>query len=223
MTTGNERFDRAIAAFDAANREDPNRETVDGHARPKELLYAERLTAMLARFAPDASRAASARGTMPAHRALDDSARDLSDDTRRLQQWRSRLRDYHAERAGAILRDAGYDDATIGRVRSLIRKEALKTDAEAQTLEDVVALVFMESYLDDFVAKHAGYDEAKFVDILQKTARKMSARGPRHRADAHLSAGGVVAGDPESAWLRRHAAGGEPYSRRKARLNAVSV
>ena len=56
------------------------------------------------------------------------------------QQWRLRLRDFHAERAGAILRDAGYDDATIARVRSLIRKEALKTDADAQTLEDVVDL-----------------------------------------------------------------------------------
>ncbi len=64
------------------------------------------------------------------------------------QQWRLRLRDFHAELAGAILRDAGYDDATIARVGSLIRKEALKTDAEAQALEDVVDLVFLESYLD---------------------------------------------------------------------------
>ncbi len=60
---------------------------------------------------------------------------------------------------------------------SLIRKEALKTDAEAQALEDVVDLVFLESYLAEFVAEHPGYDEAKFVDILKKTGRKMSARG----------------------------------------------
>jgi hypothetical protein len=37
--------------------------------------------------------------------------------------------------------------------------------------------VFLESYLADFVATHAQYDETKLVDILQKTARKMSARG----------------------------------------------
>ena len=83
--------------------------------------------------------------------------------------------------------------------------------------------VFLESYLDDFVAKHAGYDEAKFVDILQKTATEDVGARPRIGADAHLAARGAAAGDPESAWLRRHAAGGEPYSRRKARLNAVSV
>jgi len=93
------------------------------------------------------------------------------------QQWRVRLRDFHAELAGAILRDADYDDATIARVRSLIRKESLKSDGEAQTLEDIVDLVFLESYLADFVAGHPGYDEAKFVDILQKTGRKMSVRG----------------------------------------------
>ena len=139
------------------------------------------------------------------------------------QQWRTRLRDFHADRAGAILRDAGYDDATIGRVRALIRKEALKTDAEAQALEDVVALVFLESYLDDFVAKHAGYDEAKFVDILRKTARKMSAQG---RASALTPISPPAALLPvirKALGSRRHAAGGAPYSRRNARLNAVSV
>ena len=55
--TPSARFDNAIARFDAANAEDPNRELVDGRQRPKELLYAERLTAMLARFVPDASEA----------------------------------------------------------------------------------------------------------------------------------------------------------------------
>ena len=38
-------------------------------------------------------------------------------------------------------------------------------------------LVFLESYLGDFVARHPDYDAAKFVDILKKTATKMSARG----------------------------------------------
>jgi len=69
------------------------------------------------------------------------------------------------------------DETTIGRVSSLIRKERLKSDPEAQALEDVVALVFLESYLEDFVATHASYGEEKLVDILHKTARKMSARG----------------------------------------------
>lgn len=35
MRTGQERFEAAIAAFDAANAEDPNRD----EGQPKELLY----------------------------------------------------------------------------------------------------------------------------------------------------------------------------------------
>lgn len=174
VTTGSGRFARAVAAFDAANGEDPNRETVDGRARPKELLYAERLTAMLARVAPEATETLrlAARCQHIERWTIPRSSYPMT--RAGYQQWRLRLRDYHAERAGAILGAAGYDALSIERVRSLIRKEALKTDAEAQALEDVVALVFMESYLEDFVAKHPDYDEAKFVDILQKTARKMS-------------------------------------------------
>jgi len=41
----------------------------------------------------------------------------------------------------------------------------------------VVDLVFLESYLADFVTKHGQYDVAKFTDILAKTAKKMSPRG----------------------------------------------
>jgi len=92
-------------------------------------------------------------------------------------QWRKRLNKFHARVAGDILRDVGYGDATIARVGALLKKESLKADADAQALEDVVALVFLESYLADFVSAHGEYDPAKFADILAKTAKKMSPRG----------------------------------------------
>ena len=41
----------------------------------------------------------------------------------------------------------------------------------------MVDLVFLESYLAGFVAARGHYDNAKFLDILRKTAKKMSARG----------------------------------------------
>ena len=65
----------------------------------------------------------------------------------------------------------------IDRVCSLIKKKGIKVDPEAQALEDVVDLVFVESYLADFVATHSHYDEAKLFDILRKTSTKMSASG----------------------------------------------
>jgi hypothetical protein len=171
------RFDRAIARFDAANAADPNRETVAGIERPKELVYAERMTAMLARFAPDAPEVVrlAARCQHIERWKIPRDAYPM--DRIGYLQWRKRLNKFHGEIAGGILRGAGYDEPTIARVARLLMKEGLKSDAEAQTLEDVVDLVFLEHYLADFVAKHGQYDGTKFTDILAKTAKKMSPRG----------------------------------------------
>ena len=54
MISDQQRFDRAIALFDAANAQDPNQD----EGQPKELLYAKRMTEMIGRFAPDASEVA---------------------------------------------------------------------------------------------------------------------------------------------------------------------
>jgi hypothetical protein len=89
-------------------------------------------------------------------------------------RWRTILYDFHADRAAQVLHEIGYDDETIARVGSLIRKEKLKADPEAQTLEDVVCLVFLENYFAEFARDH---DEQKLIRILRKTWKKMSPRG----------------------------------------------
>ena len=62
----------------------------------------------------------------------------------------------------------------VGRWRAALRKENLKTDAEAQLLEDAACLVFLENFFTDFSRRH---DDAKVIDILRKTWAKMSAKG----------------------------------------------
>ncbi len=69
-------------------------------------------------------------------------------------RWRNDLKRKHAEWAGEILKSCGYSDAEIARAGALIRKENLRGDAEAQTLEDVACLVFLEHYAADFATKH---------------------------------------------------------------------
>jgi hypothetical protein len=69
---------------------------------------------------------------------------------------------------------AGYDAETIARVQSLVKKERIKHDPEAQVLEDATCLAFLELDFAPFAAKH---DEAKLIDILKKTWPKMSAQG----------------------------------------------
>ena len=53
----------------------------------------------------------------------------------------------------------------------------LKRDAESQALENVVDVVFLAYYWDDFAAKYAHYDDDKLIDIVGKTLRKMSTKG----------------------------------------------
>ena len=89
-------------------------------------------------------------------------------------KWRTTLYRFHAEEAAKILREVGYDEATVARVTSLIRKEQIKSDPDAQTLEDVICLVFLENYFADFAA---GHEAEKVIGILRKTWRKMSERG----------------------------------------------
>ena len=169
-----ERFLEAIARFDRANAEDPNVEADGGVSHPKELLYAQRMSDALERFAPEASeivrlavrcqhirRWTVPRDTYPEGRAA-------------YRRWRTDLGRFHAETAGGILRQAGYDDVTVGRVQALLRKERLKADPEVQLLEDVVCLVFLRHYLAPFAAQH---NEEKVAGILQKTWRKMSEGG----------------------------------------------
>lgn len=172
------RFRAAIAAFDAANAQDPRREPdAAGTDQPRELLYARRMTEMLERFAPDAPEPVWLAARCQ-HIRRWEIPRDAYPRTPEgYKAWRNRLMDFHASTAGAMLRAAGYDDATIARVRSLLRKERLKRDPGAQLLEDVVGLVFLEHYLEGFVAEHPEYGEAKLADILKKTWAKMSPRG----------------------------------------------
>jgi hypothetical protein len=168
------RFAAALAAIDAANAEDPTAETVEGRRVPKELAYARRMTAWLDRLAPEASEALRLAVRAQHIRRWTVPRDGYPMDRQGYHRWRTALARFHAEAAGAILERAGYDAATVARVGSLIRKERLRSDPEAQTLEDVACLVFLESYLADFAGRH---DEAKVVDILRKTWRKMSKRG----------------------------------------------
>jgi hypothetical protein len=178
------RLQLALDRFDALNAQDPNTELVEGRPEPKELIYARRMTDWLHRLAPDASvalqLATRAQHLMRWHIPRESFPKDRAGYIR----WRTTLYDFHADRATEVLREAGYDEATVERVRSLIRKQDLRTDSEAQTLEDVICLVFLENYLTEFAR---GHDEEKLIRILRKTWKKMSPRG--HEAAMSLKLG----------------------------------
>jgi hypothetical protein len=168
------RFERAIARFDEENSHDPNSETVDGKPQPRELAYAKRLTGWVHKLAPEASEVLQlaarcqhiCRWAIPRDKYPMDKPGYL--------KWRAELKNFHAAKAGAILREVGYDEETVRKVQDLNLKKNFPKDPECRVLEDALCLVFLEH---QFAGLAERFDEAKMINAVQKTWIKMSPRG----------------------------------------------
>lgn len=169
---------KAIGLLDAANSEDPN--TVNdqnGKAWPKELLYSHRMADMLHRFKPDADEVQqlAIRGQ---HIQRWKSPRDAYPmDRIGYLKWRTDLYKFHADTTGALMAQAGYSEAEVERAKLMVGKKGIKTNPDTQLLEDVTDLVFIEHYMLEFAGKHPEYSEEKWIEIVQKTWKKMSEEG----------------------------------------------
>ena len=174
--------------IDAANREDPNTETAGGVECPKELLYAQRMSAWLERLRPDAAETLRIavraqhleRWAVPRERFPEGRSGYL--------RWRTAVAGHHAGRAAELMHEEGYDAAAVAAVGALLRKEGLASagaDSDVQALEDAACLVFLESYLSAFAAKHPA---AKVTAILTRTWRKMSPAARQEALQTRLGA-----------------------------------
>jgi len=171
-------FEQVVKLMDAANSEDPNIEMADGKEWPKELLYSHRMADMLARYKPMADHVIQL-GIRGQHMLRWKSPRsDYPMNRKGYHQWRTALYTFHANSVAELMEKAGYDEASLERVRQAVGKKAIKVNEDTQLLEDVAALVFIEHYMLAFAEKHPEYDEDKWIDIIRKTWNKMS-------SDAH--------------------------------------
>lgn len=177
MTEDQTRYTTTIAAFDALNAQDPNLQTADGKQQPKELVYAQRLSEMLGRYAPQASEALKLAARAQHVQRWTIPRADFPMTKPGYMQWRGKLKSYHAEVASKVLADNGYDVETTQKVSGLLKKENLRSDTDMQTLEDVIVLAFLEHDLEAFVEKYSDYTEEKFLTILRKSYLKMSDKG----------------------------------------------
>ena len=165
-----ERFHQTLALFDAANAEDPNQDA----GQPKELLYGQRMSDMIGRFAPDASEAAqlAVRAQHIRRWTVPRSTYPMNKDG--YHAWRTGLYTFHADTAGELMRQAGYDDAMIARVKKAVGKRGIKVNPDTQLLEDIANLVFIEHYMLAFAQSKPDYDEEKWLEIIRRTWGKMS-------------------------------------------------
>ena len=156
-------FEAALRRFDAENARDPNREMAGGVSHPRELLFAQRLTDWVLRLCPDASeelrlaarcqhicRWEIPRGSYPMTRPG-------------YLKWRADLKQFHAQKAGEILREIGYDESAVRRVQELNLKKNFPDDPETRVLEDALCLVFLQFQFAGLAAKT---DEDKTINAL---------------------------------------------------------
>jgi hypothetical protein len=164
-------FQKAIERFDAENGRDPNIEVEGGVPQPRELLYARRLTEWVLRLAPEASESLrlAARCQHICRWVIPRESFPMS----RLGylRWRNELKQFHAKKSEAILRDAGYGEETIAKVRDLNLKKNFPADAEGRVLEDALCLVFLEYQLAALARKTT---EEKLINAVRKSWEKMT-------------------------------------------------
>jgi len=174
-------YNKAVSLIDAANAEDPNIEVADGQDWPKELLYSQRMSDMLERYKPETDEVAKLAIRAQHIQRWKSPRNAYPMDRAGYHQWRTDLYKFHAVTAAGLMAQAGYDEAALERARTAISKRKLKVNADTQLLEDIAGLVFIEYYMLAFAEKHPEYDEAKWIDIIRKTWKKMS-------GDAHVFA-----------------------------------
>ena len=164
-------LEQTIVKIDEINSQDPNLEIVDGKEVAKELIYGQRMSSCLGEYWPDASEhlqiAVRAQHIKRWHLARSEYPMGKAG----YLAWRKALGLYHAQLTEEIMAEVGYDSQDIEKTGDIVRKSKLRTNAEAQTLEDVACLVFLSFYFAPFAEKHT---EEKIISIVQKTWRKMS-------------------------------------------------
>jgi len=168
------REERTLAAIDAANEPDPERVVVAGEQRPLQQTLGRRASEWVDRLDPAAGPAQRMAARAHHLRRWERPRTDYPDGRAGYLRWRRDAKAVHAEQVVALLAAEGWDEATVAETQRLVRKEG--HDRAAQVHEDAVCLAFLEVQLDR-AADLMGED--KTIDVLRRTARKMSpeARG----------------------------------------------
>jgi hypothetical protein len=177
MFTPAQRYTAAIADIDRANADDARTIVVEGRPRPYEVVYSERMTGRLAAMYPEASELLRIAAHGQHVRRFDIPRAQFAQGRDGYNEWRRTCREHHAKLLRDIMSRHGYDGKDIEHVGKLVKKEQLKKDQESQALENVVDVVFLEHYFEEFYGKYSHYDDTKIVDIIGKTLRKMSPKG----------------------------------------------
>lgn len=170
----NERYAAAIDAIDAANAGDPTRIVVRGTEVPLAQVHGTLAAEWVADLHPDADETWLLAARAHHLRRWELPRSDYEPGRAGYLKWKRDQRKRHATDVGELLSGLGYDEPTIERVQALVRRDNLAVDPGSQAIEDAACLAFVETQLAEVATK---LDRAHLVDVLRKTAKKMTPAG----------------------------------------------
>ena len=179
-----ERLQEALRAIDAANAADPERIRIGAEEQPKELAHARLVSEWVERLLPEASDALRLAARAHHVRRWEIPRSSYPEGRKGYLRWRAKLQQHHAAVVNDILEQGGYPQTFRERVQAIVRKRGLGRDPEVQAFEDALCLVFLDTQLEEIVAK---LEPEKLEDVMRKTLSKMSAVAIGHAQRLSLS------------------------------------
>jgi len=170
------KLDAAFQLFDAYNKQDPRNFEWDSTTYPQEYFFAIKLYDWILMLDPAASEELLL-ASRSQHIGRWEIPRESYPEGREpYLKWRKDLAQHHATITGNLMKQAGYDAAEIERVSQIILKKRIKVDADVQTMENALCLVFLQCQYEDFRQKY-GNEPDKMINILRKSLLKMDSHG----------------------------------------------
>lgn len=168
------RHDVAAAAIDAANADDPTVVVVRGERLPLALAHGRLAAEWVQHMHPAADETWLLAARAHHLRRWEVPRQTYPQGRAGYLKWRRDQKARHASDVADLLVDAGYTGDEIERVQTILRRDRLGTDEGQQAVEDAACLVFLETQLADVAER---MEHALLIDILRKTARKLSPAG----------------------------------------------
>ena len=181
-----ETVDRALAAIDDANRDDPHRH----NGQPLALVQGQLAERWVVRLEPEASPALRLAARAHHLRRWVVPRSSYPEGRAGYLHWRRDQKQRHATELHEILEQAGIDPSAADRAAAIVAKVGLGRDPEVQVFEDAVCLTFLETQLGETADR---LEPDLMVDVVAKTLVKMS--------EAAKAAAGTIALDDRGRQL----------------------
>lgn len=168
------KLEKAFEQFDVYNRADPNSITWEGATYPQEYFLALKLHEWVLKLDADAGEELLLASRSQHIGRWEIPRSSYPEGREPYLKWRKDLALHHADKATAIMQQTGYTEEQIARVKQIILKQKIKVDADVQTMENALCLVFLQFQYEEFQQKHSA---EKVINILRKSLLKMDAHG----------------------------------------------